>query len=738
MSGLFPSAPDVILEGDVVRVTFESDETGFRVLRVRISETEDPVTVVGVLPRVAAGARVRVTGSRATDPRHGEQIRASGITVIAPKTLEGLERYLGSGLVPGVGRSIAKRIVDAFGEATLRVLDEEPERLLTVEGLGKKRAQAIVKAWLDRRALHDVMVFLQAHGASPALAARIFRRYGDRAAQIISDEPYRLALEVWGVGFRTADRIAASLGTGADSPLRHQAGVLQALRDETERGHVYTEEERLVARSIELLGEGTREDDLLRAVEALEHSRHMVIERAGPGTGTGTGRNVYAREMREAEVRVAASLTRLVLAESAPIQGAARAMAAFEKATGLPLSEEQRQAVLAAARERVLVITGGPGVGKTTLVRAILSLYQEAGLSVRLAAPTGRAAKRMSESSGREATTLHRLLEFEPKGGGFKRHEGAPLEGRAFVVDETSMVDLRLADSLLRAIPPGARLLFVGDVDQLPSVGPGAFLADVIESGIVPTLRLTHIFRQASQSLIVVNAHRINRGEMPLVPKAGGASSDFFIASPRTPEATQKLLLDLVTSRIPGRFGLHPLDDIQVLTPMNRGPSGTYALNALLQEALNPKGPGLKRGRYEFRVGDKVMQLKNDYERQVYNGDVGRVLGVNLEEASLTVGFDDREVPYDSANVDELSLAYACTIHKSQGSEYPAVVMPLATSHFIMLSKNLVYTGVTRGKRLVILLAEPRALELALSVQRREERRSLLGHRIKAEAERGR
>jgi len=724
----------ITLEGEVLRTSYESETSGFRVVRVVVAGREDPVTLVGVFPRVYSGATVRASGTWEKDPSHGEQLRVAGLSVLEPKTAAGLEKYLGSGVVPGIGPSFAKRIVEVFGQDTLRVLDEAPERLFEVPGLGKKRIEAVVQAWRDNRALHDVMVFLQSNGVSPGLAARIVKRYGSRSAQVVADEPYRLALEVSGIGFRTADRIAEAVGVARDSPLRHQAGLLQALREETERGHTFTHEAALLVATRELLQDEVAEADLVRAVGALVLGRHAFVD--APPTSPGA-RHVYLADVLDAEARLARRLS--ALASSLPLRTIRLSedeLGDVARAAQVTLSDEQLVALRAVMDAPVLVVTGGPGVGKTTLLRAILALFRKARLMVRLAAPTGRAAKRMSESTGTEALTIHRLLEVDPKSLTFKRNEDAPLEGDAFVIDETSMVDVRLADSLLRAIPDGKRLVLVGDVDQLPSVGPGNVLFDVIASRAVPVVRLTRIFRQGDTSRIVLAAHAINRGELPESAERGD-TSDFWVIPSSDAESTVSIIARLVSRRIPERFGLHPVRDVQVLTPMNKGPLGAAALNTSLQALLNPGEGGLVRRTRTFRVGDKVMQVKNNYDTQVYNGDMGLVTA--LTEGGLVVSFGDRPVTYEPATLDDLVLAYACTIHKSQGSEYPAVVIPLSSSHFVMLAKNLVYTAVTRGRQLVVLVCEPRALSLALSPERwREDRRTGLTWRLLHEGARDR
>ncbi|MDI1448926.1 ATP-dependent RecD-like DNA helicase [Polyangium sp. 6x1] len=721
----------ITLEGEVVRVTYENEQTGFRVVKVAIDGHEAPLPWVGRFQSVAPGARVRATGRHERDGRHGDQLRVETLLEIAPSTLQGLEKYLASGMVQGVGPVFAKRIVETLGEDALRVLDEEPERLAEVPGLGSRRAEAVAKAWASQRVIRDIMIFLQQHGASAALATRIYKRFGASAIEIVKRSPYRLALEVWGVGFKTADQLARAVGVSLEAPERAQAGVLQMLSDLAGKGHVYAERGALVSAAALMLER--EEEGVDRAVDALALSGRARVETLPSGEVA-----VYESTLYEAEARLAERLLTLLRATGRPLAGrrgesadavAKAAIESFEARTRVALAPAQRDAIEQAARSKILVITGGPGVGKTTIVRAILSLFDLAGHTVRLAAPTGRAAKRMSEATGREATTLHRMLEFDPKERGFLRKKGRAIEADVIIVDEASMIDLPLCDALTQALGDGARLVLVGDVDQLPSVGPGAVLRDVIASGVIPTVRLSQIFRQAEGSLIVQNAHRIHDGEKP--EGATDKRGEFFVFQRKDPEEAAATIHELVTERIPRGFGLHPVRDVQVLSPMNKGPVGTITLNETLQRTLNPDGPSVTRGGKLFRLGDKVMQLKNDYDREVYNGDVGLVRAIDAEAGTLTVTFDGRDVAYEESDLDELVLAYATSIHKSQGSEYPAVVITLLSQHFVMLSRNLLYTAVTRGKRLVVLVTDGRALSLALSETRREERQTGLGYRLR-------
>jgi exodeoxyribonuclease V alpha subunit len=719
-----PSPTTII--GEVERVTYENEATGFRVLRVGSLEGEHArrgaLPVVGIFQAVGPGTRVRASGAFVVDPRHGEQFRADTLVPLEPDTLEGLQKYLASGVIPGIGPGFAKRIVATFGLESFRVLDTDPDRLAQVPGLGGRRVQQVKQSWCAQRAAAGVMLALGAHGVSPTLAARIVQRYGDRASSVVERSPYRLALEVSGIGFKTADRIARSLGIAGDHPERVQAGVVHELETLGEDGHVFATRPLLVERSAHMLEvDGAHVE---AAIDALWAAERVVVE----------DDSVYLTRLHRAEETLAHGMARLLSSPARVLPGFAAAVSEFERELGIELAPRQREAVEAAARHPVVVITGGPGVGKTTIVRAILRVLERARLRVALAAPTGRAARRLAGATRREASTIHRLLEVDPKTHRFQRTADRPLDIDALIVDEASMIDLPLSTALVSALPDRTRLVVVGDADQLPSVGPGAVLRDLIASGSIPTVRLSEIFRQAERSHIVDNAHRIFRGEMPKGGSADEPTADFFVITRQAPEAAAELVRELVTRRIPQRFGFDPFTEIQVLSPMHRGPAGTGALNALLQAALNPHGPGLEVRTQMLRVGDKVMQTRNDYERDVFNGDIGLVSVVDPDEQCLSVQFEDREVRYDDTDLEALVLAYATSIHKSQGSEYPAVVVPLLTTHFVMLSRNLLYTAVTRARRLCVLVADPRALRLALAETRREERMTKLAARLRQAA----
>lgn len=707
------------LEGVVERVVFEGADSGWRVLSMDVPGAGGPVTVVGTLSGIAAGEPVKVTGRWVDHPRFGRQFEAKGFVPVEPTSVKGIERYLGSGLVDGIGPGLAERLVKRFGTETLDVIETRPERLTEVEGIGRVRAGKIQKAWQDARHLKEVMVFLQSYEIGTGTALRIYRRYGARTVQVVKSNPYQLALDVAGIGFRSADKIARALGLDPAAPERIEAGLLFALGQASEEGHVLLPKPALFERGAELLG--CPPEVAQAALPRLALKGHVIVD----------DEDVYLSSLHGRERAVAEGLAKLLKTRLPARPGDPSALVAqYERQAGLTLAPEQRAAIEAAWRAKVLVITGGPGTGKTTIVNGILRLLEPRGVKIALCAPTGRAAKRMSETTGLESKTLHRLLEYAPQDDAFVRNPDNPLEADLVVVDEVSMVDVNLMAHLVEALAPTTQLVLVGDVDQLPSVGPGAVLDDVIASGRVEVCRLTRIFRQAQQSLIVTNAHRINAGEMPTLPPPGDANADFYLIERKSPEDVLRTIETVVTARVPKAFGLDPVKDVQVLTPMHRGPIGAQNLNARLQALLNPEGPAMPRGQQVLRVGDKVMQTKNDYDLGVFNGDVGRVVAVDAQDKTAKVDFDGREVPYDAAALEHLTLAYACSIHKSQGSEYPAVVAPISTQHFVMLHRNLVYTAITRAKRLVVLVGSRRALEVAVRNVRDQRRHTRLAARL--------
>ncbi|MCG5053928.1 MAG: ATP-dependent RecD-like DNA helicase [Myxococcales bacterium] len=721
---------EVIREGTLERIVFAGHDGAFTVARLKVEGAAELETIVGALPGVPEGARLRVRGSYEDNPRFGRQLKLASYTELAPETLEGIRRYLGSGLVKGIGREMASRIVDRFGMATLEILDREPYRIAEVPGIGKGRAQAFRQAWLEQKGVRDVMVFLQGHGVSPAFAARIYKRYGAAAVARVRDNPYRLAFDVWGIGFLSADRLATSLGVAKDAAIRIEAGLRHVLDEANGGGHVFVprlELERLAAERL-----GVDEALVRPAVDVLGREGVVALDSVPEH-----GEIVYETGLFRAEREVALALVRL---RNAPprvhMKGdVAAAVARYEAAAGLALAPAQREAIGRALGEKVLVVTGGPGVGKTTIVRGVVQLCRAAGLTVALAAPTGRAAKRLAEATGLPAGTLHRLLEWRPKEAAFARNAENPLEADLLVVDEASMLDVRLAADLVAAVSEGTRLVFVGDVDQLPSVGPGAVLADLIGSGVIATVRLTEIFRQAARSLIVTNAHRINAGAPPEfgAPPENGAPDerDFFFLEEPDPQKAAETVRDLVVTRLPKRYGLSHAE-IQVLVPMHRGDLGALRLNHLLQEALTAGAAEIARGERLFRVGDRVMQVRNDYDKDVFNGDVGHVTAI--EGDTLTATFEGRSVTYENDELDQLALAYAATVHKSQGSEYAAVVLPVHTQHFVMLQRNLLYTAVTRGKRLVVMVGTRKALGLAVRNEKANVRHSRLAERLRQAA----
>ncbi len=699
----------------MAHTVFSNDENGWSV--VRVDTDRGPVTAVGLLLGVRHGDRLRLSGRWTVHPRFGEQFEVSSYLEVQPSTLDGIRRFLGAGRIKGIGAGYATRLVEHFGLQSLEVIEHEPERLLEVPGIGQRRAAQIREGWQEHHGVQQVMVFLQSHDVPPALAMRIWNRYGATAVQVVRDNPYRLAEEISGVGFLTADRIARGLGMPLDAPERLEAGIVYTLARAAEDGHVHLPRTDLMGWAARLLESDA--DDLETPLERLLARGRVVVERWPDGD------SVFPPALHTTEWQVAAHVRELLDSGAPDLElEVGRAVAWYESRAGIELAPEQRHALESALSAPLVVITGGPGTGKTTLIRGLVQIAKRKSLIPLLAAPTGRAAKRLEETTGIAARTIHRLLEFNPATGTFTRNRHFPLEADIVVVDEASMVDVELAAALLEAIPAGTRLVVVGDADQLPSVGPGAVLGDIIRSGAVPVIRLRHVFRQAQQSLIIINAHRVNRGELPEEAR-GDELADYYFVARDAPESAADTIVELVARRIPERFGLHPLDDVQVLTPMHRGELGVASLNARLQEALNPAGEEVQVGARTYRLGDKVMQLRNNYDLDVYNGDLGRIMAVDPEERQVVVSFDGRAVAVPVESLDDLSVAYACTIHKSQGSEYPAVVVVLHHQHHIMLQRNLLYTALTRARRLVVVVGSRRALARAVrnaTVRRRHTR----------------
>jgi len=721
------------LEGVLDRIVYANEDNAWSVIRIVVPRRREPVTAVGNLLGVQPGESLRLAGCWITDRKYGEQFRVDSYVTVKPATLVGIERYLGSGLVRGIGKVMAARLVKHFALTTLEVIDRDPDRLTEVPGIGPVRSARIRRAWAEQRQIQEVMVFLQSHAVSPAYAVKIYKEYGDRAIAVVRDDPYRLAVDIFGIGFKTADRIAANLGIPPTSPRRAAAGVLHMLGELSDQGHVFAPRGRLVEEAAEMLAvEPTRVES---AVDDLARAGSVVVEPLpGPGGVVSDISAVYLRSLHIAETGIAERIELLLRIPTLPLAiDIERAIQWFEARAEIVLAARQRDAIGRAATCKVLVITGGPGTGKTTLVNAIIQILERKGRRILLAAPTGRAAQRLRETTGREAKTVHRLLEWAPGSMGFERNSDRPLEADVLVLDEVSMIDTVLAYHILKALPAHCQLILVGDVDQLPSVGAGCVLRDVILSGAVEVVKLDEIFRQAEQSLVIVNAHRVNRGEMPLLRGVESEREpDFFMVERTEPEEVLATVKRLVAERIPARFHLDPVEDVQVLTPMHRGTLGAGSLNAELQALLNPSGQSLTRGSRTFRVGDKVMQIRNNYSLVVWNGDIGRVTAIDEIEREVEVRYDDRVVKYDYSDLDELVLGYACSIHKSQGSEYPAVVIPLHTQHYVMLQRNLLYTAITRARELVVLVGSRRALAIAVKNRRIEERFTRLAERLAA------
>jgi exodeoxyribonuclease V alpha subunit len=701
------SSTQEVLAGLVERVTYHNAENGFCVLRAKMRGHRDLVTVVGHAATIAAGEWITASGEWVNDRTHGQQFRAGFLRTSTPTSVDGIEKYLASGMIRGVGPVYAKKLVRAFGERVFDVIEATPDRLREVDGIGPVRAASILAAWAEQKAVREIMVFLHSHGVGTARAVRIFKTYGGNAIRVMTENPYRLARDIRGIGFKTADAIAMKLGIDKTAMVRVRAGISYALTEAMDEGHCGLPTGELGPLAEKLL---EVPQELIRTALDLElQDGAVVADRVGETDC------IFLAGLHSAERAVAERL--LTLANGPlpwPWIAPEKALPWIELRTSLTLAESQTAAVRLALMTKVLVITGGPGVGKTTIVNSILRILAAKGVRLLVCAPTGRAAKRMSETTGMEARTIHRLLEVDPKTGGFRRGLDYPLECDLLIIDETSMVDILLMHALLKAVPNEAALLIVGDVDQLPSVGPGQVLADVIGSGTIPVVRLTEVFRQAAKSRIIVNAHRVNQGQMPELDRPE-RNSDFYFVPADDPETATARIIELVRTRINRRFGLDPIRDIQVLCPMNRGGVGARSLNIELQATLNPAGDRkVERFGWTFAPGDKVMQIENDYDKEVYNGDIGHIDDVDPDAGEVAARFDGRSVTYGFGELDMLVPAYATTIHKSQGSEYPAVIIPMLTQHYAMLQRNLLYTGVTRGKQLVVLVGQKKAVAIAV------------------------
>lgn len=699
----------------VERITYRNEENGYTVIKCKVKNYSDLVTVVGAMPDVHVGSVLSMEGFWKIDSKYGRQFSAEKWEETLPATVYGIEKYLGSGLIKGVGPKFAKRIVQKFGKDTLDVIEEQPDLLIEVEGIGQIRVERIKNSWQEQKEIKNIMLFLQGHEVSTSHATKIFKTYGRESIAVVKENPYRLADDIWGIGFKTADTIAVKLGIEKDRFIRLRSGILYTLNKLSENGHCFAEREQLIDTAVKLLDVESPEleitlDEMLRTGDVIRDEEA-----------------IYLPPFYFSETGCAKRLLNLLGASKATDKAVDLVMEKVVRQTEISYDEIQLEAIRTAFVSKVMVLTGGPGTGKTTTTLGIISAYRESGAQVMLAAPTGRAAKRMSETAGMEAKTIHRLLEYKPPEG-YQCNEENPLKGDVLILDECSMIDIMLMYNLLKAVPEHMTLIMVGDTDQLPSVGAGNVLKDIIESSCVPVVRLSRIFRQAQGSRIIMNAHRINKGEP--IDMRGGKDSDFFFAGEETNEGIVERLVKYCTVNLPKYYHADALRDIQVLTPMQRGVTGAANLNQILQQAMNPEGPALRRGGTLYRTRDKVMQIRNDYDKEVFNGDIGTIIRVDLEDRELVVDFDGREIVYDVTELDELTLAYATTIHKSQGSEYPIVVMPFSMSHFVMLQRNLLYTGVTRAKKILVLIGEKKAVYYAIKNEKTTERNTKLAMRL--------
>ena len=702
----------------IEHITFQNSENGYSIMKAKVKEHPDLVTLVGTMLDVPVGSVLLCEGDWKIDRKYGQQFEVQSFEEVMPATVYGIEKYLGSGLVKGIGPKFAQLIVRQFGTDTIEVIETDIERLYEVPGIGKKRVEKIRESWEKQKDIKNVMLFLQGYGVSTAYAAKIYRCYGKESIDKVNENPYRLADDIWGIGFKTADGIANKMGYEKNDLRRCKSGLTYTLSQLSDEGHVYAEQEQLLKASMELLE--ADQDSIVMAMKEMVESEQLIMD----------GDVIYLPPFYYAEIGTANKLKNLMgtmTTKSIPIQPN---MAAISLQTGIKYDEVQVDAIRQAVNSKVMILTGGPGTGKTTTTQGIIAALKEMGLRILLAAPTGRAAKRMSEATGMEAKTIHRLLEYNPADG-YKRNDENPVDGDVLIVDECSMIDIILMNNLVKALSENMRLILVGDIDQLPSVGAGNVLRDIIESERVPVVRLTRIFRQAQSSRIIMSAHAINEGKFPDI--SNGKTTDFFFIKNEDADSVASEIVNLVKNRLPKSYNM-PLSKIQVLTPMQRGVVGSANLNLMLQEALNPTKEGLSRGGYNYRKGDRVMQIRNNYDKDVFNGDLGYIESVSMEDRTLVVNFEDRMVEYEVSELDELSLAYATTIHKAQGSEYPIVVMPVLMNHYVMLQRNLIYTGITRAKKICVLIGSTRALAYAIHHLTVSSRNTKLKERLRGES----
>ncbi|MBT8350114.1 MAG: ATP-dependent RecD-like DNA helicase [Deltaproteobacteria bacterium] len=721
------------LSGQIERITYNNEENGFTIARVKVYGQRDLVTIIGNLMAPTPGEILKMRGEWANHPKFGEQFKVVQYETKVPATVYGIQKYLGSGLIKGLGPVMAKRIVKKFGKRTLEVIENEIFQLSNIEGIGKKRIAMIQNAWDEQKEIRDVMIFLQAHGVSSGYAAKIFKEYGNKSIAVVKENPFRLATDIFGIGFVTADSIAEKLGFPKNSDQRIEAGILYVLHKLSDEGHVYYPYEELIIKSREILG--VEREAVVKAFGILAADKKIVFEDLNTQSGEIKENNkaVYLTKFHLCETYISDRLKSLVLSpKSIRNVDTEKAIDWVQKQLSITLAKNQVSAICSCLKEKVIVITGGPGTGKTTIINAILKIFSMLKVRTLLTAPTGRAAKRMSETTGYEARTIHRLLEFSFAKGGFQKTEERPLGCDLIVVDEASMIDTVLMYHLLKALPLSVILILVGDVNQLPSVGAGNILKDIIESNAVPVTWLNEIFRQAKKSQIIVNAHKINQGIIPSLgtSQLRSQENDFYLIQQEDPDRVVEIILELVKIRIPQRFGFDPVDDIQVLTPMHKGVAGAANLNRELQKILNPGQEGVMRGEQHYRVSDKVMQVRNNYDKEVFNGDIGRIAQIYPENQQLAISFDGREVTLDFSDLDEVVLAYAVSVHKSQGSEFPVVIIPVLTQHYILLQRNLIYTAVTRGQKLVVMVGARKALAIGVKNDKTKKRFTYLSHRL--------